>query len=56
MDALIFLVSWIAIAIAIVTLNNKVKKEKGENTFYDDTAMGNINKYDYINRHSYRKY
>ena len=32
------------------------KKEKGSVDFYDDTAMGNINKYDYIKRNSYRKY
>lgn len=44
METLVFLVSWVAIVIAIVTLNNKVKKEKGEITF-DESSQS----YSYAN-------
>ena len=37
MDALIYLVSWIVVVVAIVVLNNRVKKEKGEITFRESS-------------------
>lgn len=47
MDALIYLVSWVVVVVAIVVLNNRVKKEKGEITFdennlYDGSRVTNF--------------
>ena len=37
MEALAYLVSWVVVAVAIVALNNRVKKEKGEITFNENS-------------------